>query len=422
MTGFIAVAVLLTAAVLGLLLYPLLARERRQSAGSASELSIAVLRDQLGELDEQRKAGLLDSAVFVEEKAELERRALEDGTAASPGAGDTARRRPALAALVGVGVPVLAIGFYLWLGNPEALQPQAGHAGRGGEHGVTAQQVEEMVAKLARKLEESPDNGDGWLMLARSYAALGRYPQSAEAYARAAKILPPSAGLLADQADMLAMAQGGNLAGEPEKLIARALQLDPRHIKSLALSGSAAFDRGDFAGAIKDWRTLQSVAPPDSEIAASIGESLAEAERMLGVPGKTAGVRPAAEAKPVADSKSATSGKASVSGTVTLAPELAAKLPADATLFVFARNPDGPRMPLAMTRIKPAKLPFSFKLDDSMAMVPNAGLSSVKTVVIGARISLSGDALPKLGDLEGYSDPVPVGASSVSVKISTAVR
>lgn len=419
MTAFIVVALFLTAAVLALLLYPLLLRERKPHVGSARELSITVLREQLGELAEQSKAGLLDAGVYVEEQAELERRALEDGVADSGIVEQvSARRRPALAAFVGIVIPVMAAALYLWLGSPDALKPQSA-TDAAGNHALNPQQIQNMAAKLAERLQGNPDDGEGWLMLARSYSVLGRYPESAAAFGRATSLLPASAGLLADYADVVAMAQGRRLAGEPEKIIARALAVDPRHIKSLALSGTAAFERGDYPAAIKDWRTILSLVPPDSQAAQSISNSIADAERRM-TPGSAPAVTSAvasAETKPKVAVASAV-----VSGTVALAPDLAGKLQGEATLFVFARNTDGSRIPLAMARVNAARLPFSFRLDDSMSMAPNVKLSSAQTVIIGARLSRSGDAIAKAGDFEGFSVPVAVGATGVAVTIGSVVK
>jgi cytochrome c-type biogenesis protein CcmH len=414
MTVFVLVSVVLTLAVLGLLLYPLLIKERRQHVGSASELSIAVLRDQLGELDEQRKSGLLDPAMFSEEQAELERRALEDGSA-RPGTAPAAQARsPRLAAMVGLSVPVIAVGLYVWLGSPESFKPQQA-ADAGGNHALTPQQIQSMADKLAERLQTNPEDGQGWLMLGRSYSVLGRYPESAAAFGRAVALLQPTPDMLADYADVVAMSQGRRLAGEPEKIIARALSLDPRHVKSLALSGSAAFERGDFAAAVREWRTILTLVPPDSQVAQSIGNSISDAERRSGGAVASAPV----ESRPA---PRAAGGSASVSGSVTLSAELAGKVPADATLFVFARAVDGSRIPLAMARINAAKLPFGFKLDDSMSMAPNVKLSSAQTVVIGARLSRSGDALAKSGDVEGFSAPVAIGATGVTVTIGSVVK
>lgn len=412
MSAFVAVAAALTLAVVALVLLPLLLKDRERQIGSSRALSIAVLRDQMSDLEDQRKDGLLDSALFVEEQAELERRALEDGAASRSASPTGTGRRLALAAVLGMAMPALVVGLYLKLGTPDSLKPQA--AAEAGSHALTPQQIQAMADKLAERLQANPDDGEGWLMLGRSYGALGRYAEATAAFGRATMLLPPNANLLADYADVTAMAQGRRLSGEPEKIIARALSIDPRHIKSLALQGSAAFERGDFNGAILSWRTILTLVPPESSVAQSIGNSIADAQRRMGAPVAQAGGQVAAQ--PVA------TGPSSVSGTVVLAPGLAGKLPAEGTLFVFARNVDGSRVPLAMARVNGAKLPYTFKLDDSMSMAPNVRLSSAKSVLIGARVSSSGEALAKPGDFEGFSAPVAVGASGVVVTISAVVK
>jgi cytochrome c-type biogenesis protein CcmH len=421
MSAFIAVAVMLTLAVLALVLLPLVLKDRERKVGSSRELSIAVLRDQLSDLEDQRKAGLLDATMFVEEQAELERRALEDGTGGgSAPAFKSSGRKLALAAVLGLAMPALVVGVYVKLGTPESLRPQA--AAEAGSHALTPQQIQAMTDKLAERLQNNPDDGEGWLMLGRSYSSLRRFPEAAAAFGRATTLLPPSANLLADYADIMAMAQGRRLSGEPEKIIARALAIDPRHIKSLALMGSVAFERGDFGAAIQVWRSILTLVPPDSNVALSIGNSIADAERRMGGSvAQAAGPGFAASPAPVAAAPVAAGG-AAVSGTVALAPELVGKLPANATLFVFARGVDGSRIPLAMTRINGARLPYSFKLDDSNSMAPNARLSGAKTVIIGARVSLGGEALAKPGDFEGFSVPVAVGANGVVVTIAGVVK
>lgn len=412
MSAFVAIAAALTLAVLALVLLPLLLKDREQPIGSSRALSIAVLRDQMSDLEDQRKDGLLDSSLYVEEQAELERRALEDGAASRAAAYHRTGRRVALAAILGLAMPALVVGLYYKLGTPDALKPQA--AAEAGSHALTPQQIQAMAAKLAERLQANPDDGEGWLMLGRSYATLGRYAESAAAFGRATTLLPPSANLLADYADIMAMAQGRRLGGEPEKIIGRALSIDPRHIKSLALLGSAAFERGDFNGAIQAWRTILTLVPPDSSVAQSIGNSIADAQRRMGIPAASA-------AGPAVTASAAASG-AMVSGTVVLAPGLAGKIPADGTLFVFARATDGSRIPLAMARVNGVKLPYSFRLDDTMSMAPNVRLSSAKSVLIGARVSRTGEALAKPGDFEGFSAAVAVGSSGVVVTIGDVVK
>jgi cytochrome c-type biogenesis protein CcmH len=289
---------------------------------------------------------------------------------------------------------LLAAALYLLVGNPGALAPQPD------PHAITVQQLEVMVERLAARLRESPDDVEGWKLLGRSYSALGRFPESAEAYAKAAARDPKDAQLLADFADVLAMAQGQRLEGDPEKLIARALELDPQNLKALALAGTAAFERKDFAQAVQLWSRMLPLVPPESEDARTIQASIAEAQSQL---------------KPATASTS-------LNGTVRLSPELKGKVSPDDVVFIFARAAQGPPMPLAVKRAKAGELPLAFALDDAMAMAPGMQLSSFPRVIVGARISKSGSANPQPGDLQGASAPVANDAQGVSVVIDTVVR
>lgn len=191
-----------------------------------------------------------------------------------------------LVAVIGVGGAITALMLYLVLGLPKGA-PTNFPAPTAGGHDQP-QSVENMVERLARRLEENPENGAGWLMLARSYAALGRFAEAARAYARAVAILPEQADTLADYADVLAMMQGRTLRGEPEKLALRALAADPENIKALALAGTAAFEREDYKAALSYWKKASSLVPADAEFGASLKRSMADAESHLAAAGKTA--------------------------------------------------------------------------------------------------------------------------------------
>jgi cytochrome c-type biogenesis protein CcmH len=267
-----------------------------------------------------------------------------------------------------------------------------------------------MVAKLAAHVEKNPDDAQGWMLLARSYYIMGRYPEAVRAYEHATTLAPGDADLLADYADALAVAQGRTLQGKPLELVQRALEIDPDHWKALALAGTAAFERKDYGRAIAYWEQLRRVVPGDSEIGRSVDASIAEAREL-------AGGKPAAAATP---KTAAASPK--VAGKVSLAPALAASAAPTDTVFIFARATSGPPMPLAVLRRQVKDLPFEFTLDDSMAMAPNRRLSAFAEVVVGARVSRSGNATPQSGDLQGLSRPVKVGTTGVTVVIDTAVR
>lgn len=411
---FVCSAVALVVVCLVLLLRPLLRREISSRAErNSAELSLAVLQDQLNDLQSEMQAGRLEANDFKREKDDIERRVLEDASA-KPTVDPASPRRPWAAALIATVLIVLTATLYLVLGSP----PIAPEKSAAGNHSVSPEQIKEMVQRLAERLQSNPQDGEGWLMLGRSYSVLGRYPEAAAAFGRAIGLLPPDANLLADYADILAMAQGRTLKGEPEKIIARALEVDPRHVKALALSGSVAFERQDFAKAIGEWRKILAAVPPDSPIAQSIGNSIRDAEAKLS--GAAPATMPPLAA---AGQDNASAGKnAEVGGTVSLAPALKDRVAAGDTVFIFARALDGSRMPLAMVRKKVADLPISFTLNDAMAMAPSARLSAHAKVKIGARVSKSGDAISAVGDLEGFSDEVELGRRDVAVTIDRVVK
>jgi cytochrome c-type biogenesis protein CcmH len=280
-----------------------------------------------------------------------------------------------------------------------------------------------MVDRLAERLKERPDDAQGWAMLARSYLVLGRLEEAAQASARALQLQPDSPQALADHADVLAMKNGRTLEGEPMRLIERALQLDPDHLKSLALAGAAAFDRGDMARAAQLWDRVALLGPPGSDITQQAREGAAEARRLAtqATAGGSSASAPGPAARAQGTAQPAAASAARVSGRIELAAALKAQARPEDTVYVFARNADatgGNRMPLAIVRAQVKDLPLPFTLDDSQAMGPGMGLSTAKRVVVGARVSRSGQAVPQPGDLEGLSAPVDVGAKDVRIEIS----
>ncbi|HYA66229.1 MAG TPA: tetratricopeptide repeat protein, partial [Burkholderiaceae bacterium] len=289
-------------------------------------------------------------------------------------------------------------------------------------HPLTGAQVQKMIESLVANLKKSPGDVDGWSMLARAYAYQRQYADAVRAYTRAVALKPTDAHLLADLADALAMTNGQRLDGEPLKLIERALQIDPHEAKALALAGTAAFDHQQYAKAVAYWERALQAAPNDAEFAQNLRSSLQEARQLAAESGNpVAPISPPApeQDKPTAAKGNPTSG--AVRGKVMLAANLAAKAAPGDTVFVFARAAQGPRVPLAMVRRQVKDLPFEFALDDSMAMMPDFTVSKYSPVIVGARVSRSGDAIAAPGDLQGFSKPVSAGASAVSVTIDQVV-
>lgn len=413
-SAFWIISGLLAAGVLLLLLPPLL-RKAPDAGPSRDAMNAAVYRDQLRELEADVASGTLSRGGHEEARCELERRVLEDvsGTGAvAPSAGSPAWRA---AIAVGVPLPVAAFALYFMIGNPQVMLPGGADAGIQAPHSTDAEQIKVMADRLAARMEREPDDVEGWIMLGRSYGILDRFADAARAYANAVARSGPDAALLADYADALAMAQGRNLAGEPEKILRRALAIDPRNVKALALAGTAAFDRQDYTGAVGYWERIVELVPAGSELAQSVQGSIAEARELAGKSGTSAPATGATAARPAAAG-------GTVSGIVELSPALAARVAPTDTLFVFARVTEGPRMPLAIIRTQAKELPLKFTLDDSSAMAPGMTLSSRKHVVIEARVSKTGSAMRQPGDLEGASPAVEVGAAGITVLIRSEVR
>jgi cytochrome c-type biogenesis protein CcmH len=390
MTLFWLVGAALAAAALLVVLRPLLFGKRRAQV-SREQVNVGIYRDQLRELDADRAAGKLAAEDYERARSEIEARLLED-LAAQPAAPRAAPR--ALTLAIALALPLGAAALYLAVGNPGALRSLDEH------HAMTVQQLDGMVARLAAHLRENPDDVEGLKLLGRSYAALGRFEESAATYAKAAMRAPRDAQLLADFADALAMSRGQSgevdLQGEPEKLVLRALEIDPQNLKALALAGSAAFARRDFKRAAALWERMLPLVPPDSEDGRAIRASIEEAKSLV-------------DARPLR-------------GTVTLSAKVKAQAAPDDSVFIFARAAEGPPMPLAVKRARVRDLPLEFALDDSMAMAPGLRLSGFPQVVVGARVSKSGAPTAQPGDLQGLSQPVANDARGVSVVIDSVVR
>jgi len=417
MTAFVIVAVLMTALAL-MCIVPALLRQPKAAGTAAADSNLAILRDQVTELEADVVNGLVSPEQLASAREDLERSALEDAKPQPLQAGNSASRGAAIAFLLLV--PVLAGGLYWAIGNPAGLDVKAVAANAGQP---SAGQIEEMVKKLEARLAKTPDDGGGWAMLGRSYLVMQRFQESAAAYERATALIKDDADLLADQADALAMAQGRRIEGKSLQLVEQALRVNPQQWKALAMAGSAAFERGDYRKAIGYWETLKKVPDLAPDFMNTVVSNIAEARRLSGGNASAAGTPASAvpaNAKQAAPDKSAASG-ASVSGTVKLDPSLAGKVAPGDTVFVFARAAQGPRVPLAVMRRQVKDLPFQFRLDDSMAMASDMKLSNFQDVIVGARVSKSANAMPQSGDLQGLSKPVKTGASNINIVIDSAL-
>lgn len=365
-------------------------------ASSLRELLLAKAEGKIGDDEfERRQAGLY--AAVLETPAAPSRRL------------DVVRYwKPALAALF---VTLAAWGLSVLFGSDKTTVPAEAFTARGtdtqGTKANSGGDLNTAVKRLADKLAADPNNGEGWQLLAKTYNELHKYAEADAAYAKAAALLPPDAAMLADWADTHVMANNRKWDDESRKIVKRALAADPKHVKSLALAGSEAFDRGDYKGAIELWKRMKAAAPADSMDGKLADANIAEANAML------SGKKPA-ESAPAATN-------AVVGGVVTLSPKLRAQVSANDTIFVIARATDGTPAPLAVFRYQGNDFPIEFRLDDNLAILPGRKLSDHAEVVVSAKLSKNGNAESAPGDILSRPVKTKLGNTTLALELN-AVR
>ena len=379
----LAVMLLLTVAASAWLTRPLWRRQvdagqRRRAA------NVAAYRQRLAEIDADAQAGLLDADTAGSLRSELDSRLLRDAEGDDAASGDAPARSGFLAAAV-VGLIAVVAGAGYWTGGTWQQQARfaAGPDAGAGEGGGAQPSVDEMVTRLARKLEENPGDPQGWALLGRSYFVMRRYAEAAQAYGRANALTEQrEPELLVGEGEALALAQDRDLRGKPRELFDAALQIAPDDGRALWYAGLAAAQANELDVARRHWQQLaQQQLPPDLRTVLE--------ERLREIGAEAPAVAAAQGAGPV------------LKVAVSVSPELKARIPADATLYVFAKAAAGPPMPLAVYRGSARELPREVKLDDSMAMSPAAKLSQFDRWVVTARVTRSGQPQAASGDLQG---------------------
>jgi cytochrome c-type biogenesis protein CcmH len=439
-------AALITLAVLWGLLWPLLRRQSAQPDDSPDPL-IAVYRDRRREIESERALGRLsaeEADAAVEELIQQMARELPEG---SPPVHDDTRSQPSslgarlVAVFMAVLMPAGAGLVYLQVGAPELTDPDT-VAMLSAPPRFDAEQVGQLITQVEERVRTNPDDGEAWLVLASARKFQGNHAGAVEAFERALKLNPPGARMLAEFAESLALLAQGSFAGRPLKLLEQAMSLDPDDPKAVALMGAAQFQIGNLSAARTLMSRLLDAMPADQvEQRASMTEVIKRIDARIASEGQTAPasgtgtVPPQASGSPPLAAGPRASGLASatdapltgagassaITGSVRLSPELVAQSAGARILFITARAGSGPRIPYAAIRLESPQWPLEFRLDDSLAMDPSRRLSGAGEVVVEARLSKTGDALRRPGDLYGISAPVRPGAQDVRLIIDQVV-
>ncbi len=354
-----------------------------------SEQNIAIARERLVELEAEHAAGALDDASFEQARRELEVNLADDLVEPQPRQAGGGNR--ALLLALAVAIPAATVGLYQYLGAPQHLQVSGpgGSASAGNPHAEQGEtpSVEELIARLEQRLQDEPNNPDGWFMLGRTKMSLGQYAEAATAFEKTLDLVGEHPSILVALADSVAMTQSGRISGRPAELVQRALSVSPDDVTALWLAGQAAEEQGDAAKALEYWRKAESGLQDQPQLLTELRGMIEAVEGDSGI-----------AAPPVANAT--VDAGPSLELDVSLAPEFAQQVEPGDTVFIFARAEQGPPMPVAAAKLRAGDLPAKVTLDDSMAMMPQMKLSLFERVKVGARISRSGQPAVQSGDLQ----------------------
>jgi cytochrome c-type biogenesis protein CcmH len=369
--------------------------------------NVEIAQHRLAELKENRLTGGLSQAQYDEQFSDLEQ-ALSDDLDIVGREIHVTTQSKWIIYIVALGIPLLAGSLYFMLGNYQAVSHTA-------EMSVDPEatkllEINKMVLRLAEKMKAKPNDAQGWLILGRSYKALEQYPQAADAFANAYRLLGDQAEVMLLYADALAYVNNRNLAGRPSELVYKALALEPDNLNALWLGGMAKAQEGDAPAALKLWKKLEATLPPGSD-------SQQEIKNLLSSLAKDT---PLGQVQKEPEAKVS---NFTLSVQVSLAPKLQKAAAAEDTVFIYAQAISGPKMPLAIVRKHVSDLPLTVSLNDSMAMMPNMKLSNFASVKLLARISKSGNAMTQPNDLIGIIEQVDLTDKSIhKIIINTPVK
>ncbi len=381
---------------------------KRLNTSNRKEQNVLIAKERLAHLETEYNAGHLTKANYTEAKAEVESELLADVDSLNlptekQQIGKISLILISLFCFIGAGL------LYQYKGKPKYITLQGAGAGFAKKQQEQIQKMDDLLARLAQKMTENPNNVEGWFLLGRSYHSLARYQDSADALEKAYQLSPKNVDIMIMLADSLMMLNQPEKIKQTENLIKKALEVDPNHPQALWLSAVVAENNGQFQQAINYYQRLLPLAEKESpQDAITIKRQLSALQQKAGIK-----IKPMVQPIETISTNDKTAIKAQIKVEISLDPALADKVKPTDSLFIYAVATQGPKMPLAAIRTTAGDLPLTLVLDDSHAMMPQMKISNFKQVKVGARISAQGGAIKKRGDLEGEVSPVTVGSNAV---------
>lgn len=409
MLSFILIAALITLLTLVVLVRPLL-KTRSTFSYERQAQNIHFAKERLQELEQQLKNASISATDYEALKLEIESTLALDIDLATdlteepqiPSEPATDRRNGVIIALLCVLVPLVSLALYNVTGTPAGLSAQStGVATQAGSPAQVAD-IESMLSSLETRLQENPNDIEGWRMLARSYYALGRFQNALDANTKLLELGGDNPDVYAAMADASALLANGMMAGQPSEYAEKALALQENHPQALWLAGLSAAQAGNGGEARQHWNKLlpQLAGAPQQqqELQAIIDQSF----DFTGPATNT--VEPAAVIdntnSDTQSAASAISAGPSISVRVSIDDALNSQVESNDVVFVFARAKQGPPAPLAVKKLRGADLPTIITLTDSDAMMDQFKLSRFDVVLVSARVAKSGNPIAQAGDFQ----------------------
>ena len=402
MNFWIAVFVLLALA-LAILLLPLMRAVRGQRAEHRQQQNIKIAREKKSQLQAQLDEAEIDQATYdsayidLQTSLALELDSDETDSEKAPGKW--------MAFVVLLAIPTASVLLYLTYGEYRVIEnPQLVTAAPSQQAAAAPQMtLDEMTTAIKQRLKDNPEDAEGWFMLGRTLMSRQQYNEAVTAYQRSNDLLPDEPGILFALADALAMQNNGKLLGEPEALLQRGLKIAPRFPNGLWLAGMAAEQRKDYEAAHRYWSLLLPL----------IAENPTSTREVQGL------IAMLEERDPELAETSVSDSGPGIKLLVDISAELKAKASPDTTVFVYAKAMQGPPMPLAVKKLQLGDLPVSITLSDDDAMMPSMKLSSFDQVVVGARVSSSGNPVAQSGDF--YTEQEAIDSTNPPAQIKLVI-
>jgi len=412
MTSFIITAALITLVSLGILILPLL-RTRNTVSFERQAQNIHYAKERLEELEEQLKNASISATDYEALKLEIESTLAHDIDIANntndPQTAGPRRSNKLAIGLLSIFLPLSAIGFYLIVGTPEAIEPIAQS-----QDLPTQQQIQDLIEGIEKRLKENPDDLEGWQVLSQTYLTLGRYADAQKGYRQVLRLGGETAHAYASLADATALASGGQITEEVNQYIERALTINPNNRQALWLAGLGAAQIGDNENAKLHW----------SRLVPLLDDVPQQQEELRGIIRDNFGDDSLENTtNPAPTSKQPSSKHPKLTISVSLGQEIAQLADPQDFVFIFARALQGPPAPLAVKRLRVSDLPSTVTLTDHDAMVAPMTLSKFEDVVVSARVSKSGQPVSQSGDLQSEVIPTKNSASeTIELTISNVVE